>query len=276
MSPGAEWRRDQGPRADVVEAIAQRIAAARTSHTQAEMLPESLYPIWEEVYLVHDRVHELRGREAVGWKMGAASKEVQLAEGMPEPIVGRIYREGLHASGATLGPELFIGFRLCESEFVLTLGEDLPPGSEPLDRAAVQAAVATVRPGLEVGDIVFPDWYATNPFWGACLDNAGGSQLVLGAELPYSPEMDLRTQRMRLFRDGQMVREGEGSAALGDPIDSATWLVNLRRGRGDRIRAGTLLSTGTCTGHYFAKPGEEMRVDFDEIGSVALTFGDEP
>ncbi len=275
MSPGAEWRQDEGPRPDIVEAIAQRIAAARASRTQTAMLPEELYPLWDEIYAVHDRVHELLGWEAVGWKMGAASAEVQRAEGMPEPIVGRIYRDGLHASGVTLGPERFIGFRLCESEFVLTLGDDLPAGPEPLDRAVVRAAVATVRPGLEVGDMVFPDWYATNPFWGACLDNAGGSQLVLGTELPYSPDMDLVTQRMRLHRNGRMVREGDGSAALGDPIASATWLVNLRRGRGDRVRAGTLLSTGTCTGHFFAQAGDSMRVDFEAIGSVALDFGSE-
>jgi 2-keto-4-pentenoate hydratase len=137
----------------------------------------------------------------------------------------------------------------------------------------VRSAVETVRPGLEVGDMVFADWYATNPFWGACLDNAGGSQLVLGDAVPYSPVMDLVTQRMRLYCNDRLVRQGDGSAALGDPIDSATWMVNLRRRRGDRILAGTLLSTGTCTGHYFAAPGDEMRVDFDDLGQVSLRFG---
>ncbi|CAN5319767.1 hypothetical protein BH10ACT7_BH10ACT7_14590 [soil metagenome] len=273
MTPGAQWRIDDGPRADIVDAIAQRIAAARATTSQTEMLPEELYPLWEEVYLVHDRVHELLGQPAIGFKMGAASTEVQRAEGMPEPIVGRIYQHGVHPNHAVLGPELFIGYRLCESEFVLTLGEDLPEGSAPLDRSVVEAAVATVRPGLEVGDMVFPDWYATNPFWGACLDNAGGSQLVLGDELPYTPGMELKHHTMRLYRNGEFVREGEGSAALGDPIDSATWMVNLRRARGDRITAGTLLSTGTCTGHCFAEAGDRMLVDFGTLGSVDLTFG---
>jgi len=240
------------------------------------MLPEDIFPRWEGIYLVHDRVHELLGWEAVGWKMGAASPKVRRAEGMPEPIAGRIYRAGLHDSGVMLGPEWFIGFRLCESEFVLTLGDDLPTGSQPLGPQIVREAVATVRPGLEVGDMVFPDWYATNPFWGACLDNAGGSQLVLGAELPYAPDMDLVKQRMRLYCNGHLVRDGDGSAALGDPIASATWLVNLRRRRGDRLLAGTLLSTGTCTGHFFAKSGDSMRVAFDAIGSVVVDFGSEP
>ncbi len=30
--------------------------------------------------------------------------------------------------------------------------------------ARVERAIATVRPGLEVGDMVWPGWHATNPF----------------------------------------------------------------------------------------------------------------
>lgn len=272
MSPGAEWRADAGVRHDIIDQIAQRIADARRSGTQTENLPEELYPIWDEIYLVHDRVHALLGRSSIGWKMGAASREVQLAEGMPEPIIGRIYPDGVHPSGSVLGPELFIAYRLCESEFVLTLGHDVPAGTEPLSREAIEGAVATVRPGLEVGDMVFPDWYATNPFWGACLDNAGGSQLVLGPETPYRSGMDLANAKMTLSRNGEIVRIGSGREALGDPIDSALWMVNRRRARGDAIPAGTLLSTGTCTGHTFAERGDRMSVDFGELGVAELRF----
>jgi len=257
---------------DIVEEIAQRIFVARSSHTTAEMLPKSLYPLWEEIYSVHDRVHELLGAETAGWKIGAASREVQVAEGMPEPIAGRIYKSGLHDSPAGLGPELFIGFRLCESEFVLTLGEDLPQGSDPLDRETVESAVATVTPALEIGDMVFADWYGTNPFWGACLDNAGGSQLVLGDPVDYEPALNLAHSRMTLSMNGKRVREGIGTEAMGDPLVSATWIVNLRRHAGDRITAGTLLSTGTCTGHHFAEPGDRVTVDFGALGLVSASF----
>ena len=273
MSPGAAWRADAGVRPDIVGRIAWRIADARRSGTQTEMLPKELYPIWDEIYPVHDRVHEMLGRAAVGWKMGAASREVQRAEGMPEPIIGRIYRAGVHPTGSVLGPELFINYRLCESEFVLTLGEDLPRGTEPISRVQVEAAVATVRPGLEVGDIVFPDWYATNPFWGACLDNAGGSQLVLGPETRYRRNMNLADAMMELSRNGEVARVGSGREALGDPIESALWMVNRRRARGDRLSAGTLLSTGTCTGHTFARAGDRMSVDFGDLGVAELEFG---
>jgi 2-keto-4-pentenoate hydratase len=269
-----EVSRDPDPA--IIEEIAQIIAHARREGISAEPLPETLYPVWDEIYPVHDRVHELLGRPHIGWKMGAASVEVQRAEGMPEPILGRIYAAGVHRSPAVLAPQLFIGHRLCESEFVLTLGEDIPAGDEPLSRAEVERTIATVRPGLEVGDMVFLDWYGSNPFWGACLDNAGGSQLVLGEETEYRLGMDLIDARMHLYKNDELVRSGTGAAALGDPILSAAWILNARRREGETLTAGSLLSTGTCTGHCFAHPGDEMMVDFESLGTVSLKFGDEP
>jgi 2-keto-4-pentenoate hydratase len=257
---------------DRVEQISQLIASGRRHMRSVPPLSSSLRPQWEEMYPVHDRVNELLGLHEVGWKVGAAAREIQIAEGLPDALAGRIYRTGLHDSAALLDPDLFINYRLCESEFVLTLGEDLRAGEDPLDVAEVAQAVATVRPGLEVGDMVFPDWYESSKFWGSCLDNAGGSQLVLGEESPYESGMRLDGHRIVLSSNGEPVKEGFGAAAMGDPIISATWVVNLRRRAGDQLRAGTLLSTGTCTGHYFAKRGEIVAADFGSLGTAIASF----
>jgi 2-keto-4-pentenoate hydratase len=255
-----------------VEEISQIIAEGRRARRAVAPLPPELHPVWEEMYLVHDRVHELLGSPSVGWKVGAAAREIQIAEGLPDALAGRIYASGLRDSPAVLEDDLFINYRLCESEFVLTLGEDLPEGRDPLTEEQVARAVATVRPGLEVGDMVFPDWYASSKFWGSCLDNAGGSQLVLGPETPYRAGMDLSDHAIRLSSQGELVKTGTGRAAMGDPIISATWVVNLRRRAGDALRAGTILSTGTCTGHYFAERGEVVTADFGELGTASATF----
>lgn len=256
-----------------VEAISRIIADGRRRMASVNPLPESLFPAWSEMYLVHDRVHELLGLSEVGWKVGAAAREIQIKEGLPDALAGRIYPGGLSLSPATLDEKLFINYRLCESEFVLTLGEDLPEGEEPLAVEAVAAAVATVRPGLEVGDMVFPEWYEASKFWGSCLDNAGGSQLVLGPETAYRPGLDLGSHAIRLFSNGELVKTGKGEAAMGDPIISATWVINLRRRAGDRLRKGAVLSTGTCTGHYFAERGETVTADFGALGVATAMFG---
>ncbi len=77
---------------------------------------------------------------------------------------------------------------------------------------------------------------------------------------------------MRLYCNGELVRQGDGTSALGDLVDSAAWIINLRHSRGDRIGRGDMLSTGTCTGHFLASPGDELMVDFGTLGRVTATF----
>lgn len=256
-----------------VEAISAIIARGRSTGASVDRLTLDLYPTWDEIYPVHDRVHQLLGAiPEIGWKVGAAAREIQIKEGLTDAMAGRIYRRGITESPAILGPELFINYRLCESEFVLTLGADLPDGPDPLTVDQVAGAIATVRPALEIGDMVFPDWYRSSEFWGPCLDNAGGNQLVLGPETDYRAGLDLGSHTMSLSSNGVFVKEGVGERAMGDPVISATWVVNLRRRLGDRITAGMLLSTGTCTGHHFAERGDVVRVDFGTLGSVEATF----
>jgi 2-keto-4-pentenoate hydratase len=36
--------------------------------------------------------------------------------------------------------------------------------------------------------------------------------------------------------------------------------------------AGEVVSTGTCTGHFFALPGDTVRADFAELGTVVANF----
>jgi 2-keto-4-pentenoate hydratase/2-oxohepta-3-ene-1,7-dioic acid hydratase in catechol pathway len=39
---------------------------------------------------------------------------------------------------------------------------------------------------------------------------------------------------------------------MGHPLTSLTWLVNWLSSRGITLKAGEIVSTGTCTGHCFA------------------------
>jgi len=60
---------------------------------------------------------------------------------------------------------------------------------------------------------------------------------------------------------------------MGHPVTSLTWLINWARERGRPVRAGDVVSTGTCTGHLFAAPGDTVRADFGPFGVVQARFG---
>lgn len=254
--------------AEVVEIIAR---GRRERH--GEQLPERLQTRdWPSVVKVILGLDERLGWDGAGWKIGAASEEIRRAEGLPSPSPGRIYRRTCFDSGATLGPELFINYRNCECEYAFELGADFPPREAPYTEADVRAGIEWLLPALELGDTVFADWYGASGYFGSCLDNGGGAAFVAGKRVRDWQDVDFASAGMRAFLNGQFVKAGRATAAMGHPVTSLTWLVNWTREQGRGLAAGEIVSTGTCTGHLFAAPGDTVSADFGELGTVEVHF----
>jgi 2-keto-4-pentenoate hydratase len=213
------------------------------------------------------------GRTGAGWKIGAASEEIRRAEGLPSPSPGIIYAHSIYPSGAVLPAELFINFRNCESEFAFQLALDFPPRTRPYTEADARAGIDSLFPALEIGDCVFPDWYGASGYFGSCLDNGGGAALVTGPKTRDWPDADLAQAGMDLYLAGHYIKSGKAAAAMGHPVTSLTWMLNWASEHGRPVRAGDVVSTGTCTGHLFAAPGDAVRADFGPLGAVEARFG---
>ena len=207
-----------------------------------------------------------------GWKIGAASKEVQELERLPGPVPGRLYRHRIHPSGARLGRSMFINHRNTECEFAFVLDRELPARADPYSAEEITAAVSVMTPVLELGDSVFPDWYGASRYYGPCLDNGGGGGLVLGKSTRDWRDVELAEQSIELYVNGKLRTQGKGAAAMGHPLRSLAWLAEWTSRHGIDLKAGELISTGTCTGHCFADPGDELCADFGRFGEVCVTF----
>ncbi len=257
---------------DEIEEIVELVAKARLAHTSA-MLPERLWTRhWDSVMTVVLRLNARLGWEPAGWKIGAASAEVQAAEGLPGPAPGRLHRHGVYKSPARLPRTLFINYRNSECEFAFRLGSDLPARNAPYTEAEVAEAIECLIPAIEIGDTVFEDWYGASGYLGSCLDNGGAAAFVHGEPIRDWQGLDLPNARIGLSFNGRFIKSGYGRAAMGHPLTSATWLANWLRERGLGLRAGEIVSTGTCTGHFFGAPGDHLDVDFGPLGRVVADY----
>jgi 2-keto-4-pentenoate hydratase len=257
--------------AEVAE-VAAIIAGARRGRHAAE-LPERLRTRdWDSVVAVLLLVDEELGLAGAGWKIGAASDEVRRAERLPSPSPGIIYAHTIFPNGALLPAGLFINYRCCECEFAFRMGRDFPPRAEPYTEDDARAGIGCLFPALEIGDCVFRDWYGSSGFYGTCLDNGGGAALVTGRQTRDWAGLDLPEAGMDAFLNGHYIKSGQGRAAMGHPVTSLTWMLNWARAHGRAVRAGDIVSTGTCTGHLFAAPGDTVRADFGPLGVVEAHF----
>lgn len=271
-SQGIRCKRESPLDPDELEAVADIIARARLEHRSA-FLPEPLRTRnWVSILAVMQRVNEKLAWEPAGWKVGAASVEVQRAEGVPGPAPGLLSRKGVHPSPARLPSNLFINYRCSECEFAFQMADDLPARDTPYAEEEVAEAVAALMPAIEIGDSVFEDWYGSSGFQGTSLDNGGAAAFAYGSPVRDWRRLDLAAARIDLYMNGVYVKSGVGRAAMGHPLTSLTWMANWLRERGRGLHAGEFVSTGTCTGHFFAAPGDTLVADFGEIGSVTVEY----
>ena len=115
--------------------------------------------------------------------------------------------------------------------------------------------------------------YGASGYLGSCLDNGGGCALVHSEPIPDWRDLDLPNTRVEVSLNGRYVKEGFGRAAMGHPLTSLTWMTGWLGRQGMGLSTGDVVSTGTCTGHCFAAPGDRVVARFGEIGEVEVRYG---
>lgn len=255
-----------------IEEVVAIIARGRLERHSVSLPDRLKTRHWETVMTVMERLNQRLGWPSGGWKIGAASLEVQRAEGVPGPAPGQLNRDTIFASPARLPRHLFINYRCSECEFAFRMGVDLPPRDKPYGETEVAEAVEALMPALEIGDTVFDDWYGASGYQGASMDNGGAAALVHGEPIRDWRRFDLAEAMIELFLNGRFIKSGHGRAAMGNPLTSLTWMANWLRERGQTLRAGEIVSTGTCTGHFFAAPGDRLEIEYGKIGRLVAIY----
>lgn len=205
-----------------------------------------------------------------GWKIAATSEAGQKHINVAGPLAGRIMSDMLIADGGTAsmkGNEMAVG----EPEFAFRMARDLPPRATPYTVDEMLAAVDSLHPAIEIPDSRFADFVGAGEAQ-LIADNACGHLFVLGAATSADwRAMDLVAERPQITLRGERY-VGHGKNVLGDPRIALAWLANELSGLGINLRAGEVVTTGTCHPPLPITSGDHLVADFGVLGSVSVKF----
>jgi 2-keto-4-pentenoate hydratase len=203
--------------------------------------------------------HCAQGARQIGWKVGLTAPAIQQQFGFHEPVFGCILQRD--DSGRVFRADALIepGF---EPELCLRLGRDLT-GDVSYDTA--RAAIDQVFPSLEIIETRGP---FTEQIALAMADNAQQKTVVLGSGVRLPPELALTAVQATVEINGAIVATGDGTAVLGDPVNSVIWLARRLQDYGRTLRAGEIIMSGSFTRQFPIAPGDRIRVAFSGIGTV--------
>lgn len=207
-----------------------------------------------------------------GWKISGLTAEQQRAMGVACPLCAPLLEAWVRESGAAFALASFIDPRL-ECEFAFELNADLPARVEPYARAEVEAAIGAMRIAVEIVDTRLP---AGSGAWMELADDLNNGGFVFGGASK-NPWRTLRYAEQTIVlraRAGNPTTElarGNGSAVLGgDPVGAVVLLANLPATHPRGLRAGDIVTTGSCTGAVAVPGPGDYEADFGPLGTVRL------
>ncbi|MES2044700.1 2-keto-4-pentenoate hydratase [Sphingomonas turrisvirgatae] len=219
------------------------------------------------VQTINTRFWEAQGRRIVGRKAGLTAKAVQTQLGVDQPDFGVLFDDMAVVDGGTLDPARTIQPK-AEAEIAFVLGKDLLDPDTTVEMVA--DAVATVHAAIEIVDSRIADWKIT--FADTVADNGSSAFFVLGQEGKALAGLDLFTCGMVMEINGAIVSLGAGAAALGHPLNAATWLAQTLARRGEPLKRGDILLAGALGPMVALNPGDHVRAIVGGVGTASFTF----
>lgn len=247
-----------------VEAVTRALLDARRSGIPADATPlAQALPDAEAAYAVQRRVAAALGWFDDGaprhWKSGGPGRGQPLTHA-PLPPAG-VWASPADASRWPMHS------RGVESEIALRLGRDVDAAlANALDLDGAAALVDAMAVSIELVDSRWQQGLAA-PALLRLADLASHAALVLGEWRPYE-RRDWSAQHCRLVIGTQSAVERTGTHSCGDPAwVLADWLRHATARHG-RLRAGSVVTTGTWAGAPPAVLGDRVRLAFDGIGEA--------
>jgi 2-keto-4-pentenoate hydratase len=223
-----------------------------------------------EGYAIQAAIEGTSSGNLFGWKIAATSEAGQKHINVDGPMAGRILPETVIADGgiaSMAGNEMRVG----EPEFAFRMGRDLPPRSSPYTVQQVLDAVDTLHPAIEIPDSRFSDFVSAGAAQ-IIADNACAHLFVLGAPATSNwRALDLVEEKPIIQLRGQQYI-GHGKNVLGDPRIALAWLINELSQLSITLRAGKIVTTGTCHPPLPIQSGDVFEADFGVIGKVSVRF----
>ncbi|MBR0715300.1 2-keto-4-pentenoate hydratase [Bradyrhizobium liaoningense] len=241
-------------------------AGTKLGELEATLRPRSR----AEGYAVQAALESHASGKLFGWKIAATSEAGQKHINVAGPMAGRILGDTVIADGGMAsmnGNAMAVG----EPEFAFRMAHDLSPRPAPYSVDEVLAAVGTLHPAIEIPDSRFADFARAGEAQ-LIADNACAHLFVLGAATPANwRAMDLVEERPNITLRGQTY-VGHGKNVLGDPRAALAWLANELRSLGITLRAGEVVTTGTCHPPLPIQAGDHFAADFGVLGHVSVRF----
>ncbi|MFN0318220.1 MAG: 2-keto-4-pentenoate hydratase [Burkholderiales bacterium] len=260
---------------DCAAQAARFIAGHRLARLPLPALDPSVRPQSEAAaYAVQELLHDAlaaRGQGMIaGHKIGCTTAVMQAFLRIPNPCAGGVLSSAVHHRKAVFshGDFLHVGV---ECEIVVWMDADLPASLAPYDRQSVAAAVGACSAGMEVVDDRYVDYKSLDTPT-LIADDFFDAAVVIGEPYRDWRSLDLSALGGATRINDREVGRGRGADVMGHPLEALAWLANSLAQRGQYLRKGQFVFTGSLVETKWVDRGDCVVMEVEGLGTVEAEF----
>jgi 2-keto-4-pentenoate hydratase len=240
-----------------VDEAAQLLVAARRTFTPGPCLPDACRPTdTDDALAIQSRVLELLGETVGGWKCGVPNPAGPVVASIPASAILRSLPCAVPGAKGLIEPEI-----------AFVMGRDLPARATPYSDNEIRAAIAESRLVLELITTRYADKASATPpeILADAFNNHG---LLIGPVIPSALDQPLEKLHVTIKTPAATLFDKVHPHPSGHPMKSLTWLVHFLNSRGEGLKAGEIVTTGSYAGIVEAPLGVPIHVQLDSLGAL--------
>jgi 2-keto-4-pentenoate hydratase len=205
----------------------------------------------------------------IGYKVGLTSESMQKFCGVTDPVVGRILRQRVRHSGATLPLNQFHRLGL-ESELALRVAKRVPILPAEADPAELLDCVDAIAAAFEIVEDRDADYRALDGF-SIIAENSWNMGIVLGSPMAVEAGRDLAKLEGNLFIDDVLTGTASSAEVMRGPLSVLAWLARFTRAMDFELLPGHWIMTGSIIPTQFAQARQRFRFALGDLEPVEVT-----
>jgi 2-keto-4-pentenoate hydratase len=208
---------------------------------------------------------QLKNDVIAGFKAGLTSQQAQASLGINRPIFGVLMQSGDYSKAPTLLLSRFHKLTL-ETELGFVTNQPIRKMVHSVEE--LKHYIGRVVPVVELPDLGFKEANFNAIDLVAC--NTGFAAYIIDPNVNWI-DQDINSLSVTLYREGQIVNQGQGIDALGDQWEALRWLVNQVVAHGWAVGKGHIFITGALGEIIPASPGS-YRAQFNNEATIEFTI----
>jgi 2-keto-4-pentenoate hydratase len=244
-----------------IDQAARHLVSARQASTPGPCLAEGYRPTdIDSALAIQRRVLELLGQNIGGWKCGVPGPAGPILSPIPAPAIYRSLPCPVPGAKGQIEPEI-----------AFVLGRDLAPREQPYSDDEIRGAIGEARLAIELITSRYAD-KASATHAEILADSFNNHGLYIGPVIPNVLANALETLHVTIRTPERILFDKDHRHPSGHPMNAFSWLVRFLNQRGEGLKAGQIVTTGSYAGIVEAPLETPVQVQLDALASLEITL----